>query len=65
MPRKPKPKCPHCGSTKTTPIVYGYPTEEAFAAEAKGRIHLGGCVLSGGDPDRVCDACGTAFVSGS
>ena len=50
-------KCPNCG-TKGTPIVYGYPTYEAFENEQKGEIILGGCCITPNSPTKVCKNCG-------
>ncbi len=51
--------CPKCGSTKTVPILYGYPSYEAFEAAERGEILLGGCELIDGMPheDYGCLEC--------
>ncbi len=36
------------------PIAYGFPDEEAFAAEDRGEVELGGCVI--GPENRACRA---------
>lgn len=37
--RKPK-KCPACKQERVAPILYGYPTQEAFES---GKYFIGGC----------------------
>ena len=51
--------CPKCGSTKTVPILYGYPSYEAFEAAERGEILLGGCEMIDGMPheDYGCLEC--------
>jgi len=51
--------CPKCKSNNIIPIMYGYPTYEAFEEAEKGNIKLGGCeVIIGCDmPDRFCKDC--------
>jgi hypothetical protein len=51
-------KCPHCGSRNIVPIMYGLPTDEGMKSERRGDVHLGGCVVSGADPEKHCDECG-------
>lgn len=55
--------CPHCGSTNTAPILYGFP---AFSPQMVkkldvGRLHLGGCEIWPGRPDRYCNDCEKDF----
>jgi hypothetical protein len=38
-------------------ILYGYPTAESFERAGRGEIVLGGCVLTGDDPEWACPAC--------
>ena len=40
------------------PIVYGLPGREAFEAEQRGELVLGGCVIEEGGPTRQCVECG-------
>ena len=51
--------CPKCKSNNIIPIMYGYPTHEAFEEAEKGNIKLGGCevFIGGGQPDRFCKDC--------
>ena len=56
-------KCPQCGSTDTTKIMYGYMsiTDELREKIDKGKVRLGGCTLYGNDPARECNACNVQF----
>ena len=49
--------CPRCSSSKVLPIVYGYPSEDLMAEAEAGKVRLGGCIVSPGDPDRACGEC--------
>lgn len=48
--------CPACGG-KLVPIMYGLPGPEAAEASQRGEIALGGCIVSGDDPQFACAAC--------
>lgn len=52
--------CPKCKSEKTAPILYGYPSPDAFEAAERGEIILGGCELIDGrvHEDYGCADCG-------
>lgn len=52
--------CPKCRSDRTAPILYGYPSHEAFEAEEQGELILGGCEMIDGMPheDYGCLDCG-------
>ena len=52
--------CPKCRSDRTAPILYGYPSHEAFEAEERGELILGGCEMVDGMPheDYGCLDCG-------
>lgn len=50
--------CPYCGSNNVKPIVYGYPSEVLLDEAERGEVALGGCVVSGLDPDMKCNECG-------
>ncbi len=68
-------KCPRCGSKDTARILYGMPAFSDVLQEklALGKIHLGGCCISGGettngdrislDPGRYCNHCRKEFAS--
>jgi len=59
----PKIACPNCQSINTCRIQYGMPdyTEKLERDIEAGRVHLGGCVLSGNDPNRYCNDCEIEF----
>jgi rRNA maturation endonuclease Nob1 len=52
--------CPSCGSESVAEILYGMPAGGPALEQslASGRVVLGGCVVSGGEPDRRCNECG-------
>jgi hypothetical protein len=58
---KTTPQCPHCGSAKAVPILWGMPTSVAGEAEERGEIVLGGCCVTGDDPKWYCRDCGWAW----
>jgi hypothetical protein len=51
------PPCPKCTSTNTIPIEYGYPIPELMEASEKGKVKLGGCVISNDMYDYYCKTC--------
>ena len=57
--RKPR-KCPACGHAPVAEILYGYPGFPLIDNEDldSGRITLGGCVVTGDDPEWECTQCG-------
>lgn len=54
-------KCPYCGG-KLLPIVYGEPGPELFEKADRGEVILGGCIVSGFDPQKECSECGFQFL---
>jgi len=46
--------CPHGHKDKIIRIVYGYPTPRMMRKAKKGKIHLGGCVITECDPKWYC-----------
>lgn len=54
-------KCPSCGGKKIADILWGMPdfSPELEDDMEKGRIVLGGCVVTGDDPEWECTACQT------
>jgi hypothetical protein len=50
--------CPACGSEAAVRIVYGYPSTEGREAAERGEIALGGCCVTGHDPQWRCPECG-------
>ena len=57
--------CPKCRSTNIARVVYGMPdcTEWLEKRLGSGSIILGGCCVSGEDPDKHCNDCGTEWWS--
>ena len=55
--------CPSCGSTDLARIMYGLPMESAALTNAIERreVVLGGCCVTGDDPEWRCNACDTDF----
>lgn len=55
--------CPNCQSKNTCRIQYGMPeyTDKLEKDIQAGRVHLGGCVISGNDPNRYCNDCRAEF----
>ncbi len=51
-------KCPQCGSRSVVPILYGYPTEDSINKAHRGELHMGGCMVTGDDPELSCNECG-------
>ena len=53
-------KCPKCGSTRLAPILYGMPAfdEEMESKLNNEELYLGGCCITGRDPQYHCFACG-------
>lgn len=56
-------KCPRCGSTNTARILYGLPAfdEELVAKIDAGKIHIGGCCITGFDAKYYCNDCKKKF----
>lgn len=50
-------KCSKCGSKNAIKILYGMPTHEAFLMAQEGKIKLGGCCITGTDPEYYCKDC--------
>jgi ADP-ribosylglycohydrolase len=49
-------RCTACGSRlRLLPVLYGYPTADAFEAAERGELIIGGCIP--GDPKKVCSVC--------
>jgi hypothetical protein len=58
-------KCPQCGSENIATISYGLPawSPELEKELASKRVVLGGCCITGDDPDLRCNGCGHAWQS--
>lgn len=52
-------RCPTCGSVKPVPILYGLPASisKVHAAEKRGELLWGGCLVSGDSPLYACPVC--------
>jgi hypothetical protein len=53
-----RPCCPKCRSELAVPIVFGLPADEALIDAERGKIALGGCMVSENDPEWRCKSCG-------
>jgi hypothetical protein len=51
------PPCPGCGAAETIPVMYGYPSYQAFQQQEAGLIMLGGCLVDPDNPDWHCKVC--------
>lgn len=49
--------CPKCKSKEVVPILYGFPSIEAFEMEEQGLVHIGGCCAEPEQPDKYCKNC--------
>ena len=59
---KPQVKCPKCGCPNYIPIVYGYPTHEAFEKADKGELILAGCcIFEDNPPNKKCKNCHNSY----
>ena len=54
-------RCPSCGTSQVLPIVYGLPGPELAEEARLGKVVLGGCVITGEDPEWRCAKCGREF----
>jgi len=54
--------CPFCATGRLAPIVYGLPTSDLADREASLEIVLGGCVVTGSDPELACHNCERRFM---
>jgi hypothetical protein len=54
--------CPTCKKAKLVSIVYGLPTSDIGDREAALEIVLGGCVVTGNDPELECLGCEARFM---
>ena len=56
-------KCPRCGSTQIARILYGMPAfdEDLVAQINAGKIHIGGCCITGFDAKYYCNDCKKKF----
>jgi hypothetical protein len=54
--------CPTCKKAKLVPIVYGLPGTELLQDSENGLVALGGCVVTGNDPELECLGCEAKFM---
>jgi hypothetical protein len=56
-------RCPHCGSTEISAIVFGYPSPELRDRYRDENVVFGGCRCNGDarDPKWMCRACCLRF----
>jgi hypothetical protein len=61
----PRQGCPECRSANVARIQFGMPawSRKVERDLASGRIALGGCAVTGDDPDRRCNECGHIWRS--
>lgn len=57
-------RCPKCGAVAGVPLVYGLPGCDAFEAEQRGELVLGGCVIEEDAPTHQCVECGDRWGHG-
>lgn len=57
------PKCPKCGSGSVAQIIWGDPVyyDGLIRDIDEGRVHIGGCCITGNDPDWHCNDCEEEF----
>ena len=54
--------CPNCGSNNYIPIVYGFPTSEAFQKSKRGELILAGCcIFEPNPPLKCCKRCSSRY----
>lgn len=53
-----RPPCPECGAVTVVLIIYGFPPAEIGEAAQRGEVVLGGCLITGDDPEWRCTVCG-------
>ena len=59
---KTNPQCPIDGhSDQIIPIIYGMPSEKLWIKADKGKVKLGGCLVSDDNPKWYCKKHGVEF----
>ena len=54
--------CPNCNSADMAKIIYGLvDMHEVEELINRGKITLGGCTITGTDPDHMCNNCGNRW----
>jgi len=54
---KDTPECPSCASNNIAAIAFGYPGPEMMEESQRGKIVLGGCIVTDDDPEWHCKDC--------
>jgi len=54
-------RCPHCGSARVAEIVYGLLAPNFWEHHDKEAVVLGGCEITGSDPQWRCRECGAEW----
>ena len=54
--------CPTCNKAKLVPIVYGLPIGKMVQEAELGIISIGGCCVTGNDPELECLSCKEKFM---
>lgn len=49
--------CPFCGSELVVPIVYGFADAGMGMDADEGKLVIGGCEITDGDPQWACRSC--------
>ena len=57
------PRCPKCGSENIARIIWGDPVfyDGLIQDIDEGRVHIGGCCVTGDDPEWHCNDCEEEF----
>lgn len=55
-------KCVQCGQATVVKILYGEPTEKAAELEMKGKLVIGGCILTEMSATWECISCHTEYI---
>ena len=53
-------KCPNCGG-KLIDIIYGMVDYEVGEQAKKGKVFIGGCMITGNDPIYHCNTCRRSY----
>ncbi len=54
--------CPACAKAKLVPIAYGFPMGKTVQDSELGILSIGGCVVTGNDPELECRGCKEKFM---
>jgi hypothetical protein len=56
-------ECPVCHNEGLVPIMYGMPADDPSEDVRAGRYMIGGCCITGDDPNRECIDCGASVYA--